>query len=333
MWVSMIKNKSEAFQAFVKFKNLAKAEKGMKIGCLRTDQGGEFSSSIFSKFCSEHGIKRQLSAPYSPQQNEVVERRNMTMMNMVRSMLKDKNLPHELWGEAVNTIVYILNRAPSRSLDGATPYEVWTGVKPNVEHFRVFGSLCHVKVLGEKLKKLQDRSKSMVFIGYEVGTKGYKCYDPETGIVFISRDVIFEEKSQWDWRNSNIEKNEGTFYSPNFFDKDEEQIDQEAPLDDYHEDVRSLNDIPDNGQGGHLIREERSPRKFADLDRIYEATEHVSIDPESCYLTQEEPSSYNEASKESFWRQAMEEELDSIEKNETWEMVTPPPGCKPLMVI
>ena len=66
MWVAMIKNKSEAFQAFVKFKNLAEAEKGMKIGCLRTDQGGEFTSSIFSKFCSEHGIKRQFSAPYSP---------------------------------------------------------------------------------------------------------------------------------------------------------------------------------------------------------------------------------------------------------------------------
>ena len=82
-----------------------------------------------------------------------------------------------------------------------------------------------MKVLGEKLKKLQDRSKPMVFIGYEVGTKGYKCYDPETGRVYISRDVIFKEKSQCDWRNSNIEKKEGTFYHPNFFDTDEEQID------------------------------------------------------------------------------------------------------------
>ena len=118
------------------------------------------------------------------------------------------------------------------------------------------------------------------------------------------------------------------FYSPNSFDTDEEQIDQEAPLDDYHRDVRSLNDIPDNGQGGHLIRKERSPRKFAYFDRIYEAIEQVSIDPESCYLTQEEASSYNEASKESVWRQAMEEELDSIEKNETWEMVTPDKSIK-----
>ena len=120
-----------------------------------------------------------------------------------------------------------------------------------------------------------------------------------------------------------MEKKEGTFYSPNFFDTDEEQIDQEATLDDYHEDVRSLNDIPDNGQDGHLIREERSLRKFADLDRIYVATDQVSIDLESCYLTQEEPSSYNKPSKESVGIQAMEEELNSIEKNKTWEIVTP----------
>ena len=108
------------------------------------------------------------------------------MMNMIRSILKDKNLPHELWGEAVNTSVYILDRVPTRSSDGATPYEVWTGVKPNVEHFRVFGSPFHVKILGEKLKKLQDRGKPMVFIRYEVGTKGYTCYDLETSRVDIS---------------------------------------------------------------------------------------------------------------------------------------------------
>ena len=77
----------------------------------------------------------------------------------------------------------------------------------------------------------------MVFIGYEVGTNGYKCYDLETSRVYISQDLIFKEKSQWNRRNCNIEKKEGTFYFPNFFDIDEEQIDQEAPLDDYHEDM------------------------------------------------------------------------------------------------
>ena len=123
-------------------------------------------------------------------------RRNRIAMNMVRSMLKDKNLLHKLWGEVVNTNVYLLNQAPTKGLDGAAPYKVWTGVKPNVEHFRVFGSLFHVEILREKLKKLQDRSKPMVFIGYEVGIKGYKYYDPMIRRVYISQNVIFEEKSQ-----------------------------------------------------------------------------------------------------------------------------------------
>ena len=122
-----------------------------------------------------------------------------------------------------------------------------------------------------------------------------------------------------------MEKEEGTFYSLNFFDTGDEPIEQDAPLDDNHEGMRSLNKIPDNGQGCHLIREERSPRKFADLDRIYEVTYQVSLDPESYYLTQEEPSSYNEASIGSFWIQAMEKEFDSTKKNEAWKMVTPPP--------
>ena len=74
-------------------------------------------------------------------------------------------------------------------------------------------------------------------------------------------------------------KKEGTFYSPNFFDTDDEPIEQKAPLEDYHEDMRSRNDILDNGQDGHLIREERSPRKFSNLDRIYQATDQVSIEP------------------------------------------------------
>ena len=76
-----------------------------------------------------------------------------------------------------------------------------------------------------------------------------------------------------------MEKKEGTFYSPNFFDTNDELIEQEAPLEDYHEYMRSLNDILDNGQGSHLIREERSTKKFANLDRIYEATYQVKIDP------------------------------------------------------
>ena len=93
------------------FKNLAESESGEKIKCFRTDRGGEFNSKYFRSCCEENDIKRELIAPYSPQQNRVVERKNITIMSCVRSMWKKKMLPLELWAEAINTCVYVLNRS------------------------------------------------------------------------------------------------------------------------------------------------------------------------------------------------------------------------------
>ena len=198
-WVAMLYCKSDVFEAFKRFKNLAETEKGVKIKTLRSDKGGEFTSEDFSKHCLEHGIKRQLTTPYSPHQNGVVERKNRTVISMVRAMLKAKDLPRELWGEAVSTAIYILNRYSTKALQGKSPHEKWTGRKPSVDHMRTFGSIVHVKNTKGHLNKLEDKSQPMVFIGYELGTKGYKCFDPVNFKVIISRDVIFEEGEKWTW--------------------------------------------------------------------------------------------------------------------------------------
>ena len=116
-------------------------------------------------------------------------------------MLKEKTLPRDIWGEVVNTAVYLLNRSTTRSLQGCTPYEVWTRRKPSIEHLRVFGSIVHVKCTKIPQKKLEDRSTPMVFIGYEVGTKAYRCFYLGNSSVHISRDVVFEEGAKWDWSN------------------------------------------------------------------------------------------------------------------------------------
>ena len=111
-----MKLKPQALSHFQKFKLLAEVEKGAKIQCLRTDRGGEFNSDEFTSFCVSRGIKRQLTAPYSPQQSGVVERKNQTIMSLVRSMLKEKQLPRELWGEAVSMVVYLLNPSSTHGL-------------------------------------------------------------------------------------------------------------------------------------------------------------------------------------------------------------------------
>jgi transposase InsO family protein len=203
MWIVLIRSKDEAFEAFLKVKAATEMELKLQVRSLRTDRGGEFTSREFNDYCEEKGIKRFLTAPYSPQQNGVVERRNQTVVAMARSLLKSKNLPNSFWGEAVTTAVYLLNRAPTKSVPDKTPYEAIYGRKPNVAHIRTFGCIGHVKKPTPHLTKLEDRSTKMVFIGYETvaHSKAYRMYDPATKKVHISRDVVFEEEKAWRWDN------------------------------------------------------------------------------------------------------------------------------------
>jgi len=89
---------------------MVELQSGFKVKCLRSDRGGEFTSSEFNNLCETEGIQRQLTMTYTPQQNGVVERKNRTVVEMAKAMLHEKNLPYHLWAEAVHTAVYLLNR-------------------------------------------------------------------------------------------------------------------------------------------------------------------------------------------------------------------------------
>ena len=99
-WVYFLQAKSDAFEAF----NIIMVEKeaGSQIKVLRTDRGGEYNSQEFVIFCESNGIKRQLTAAYTPQQNGVCERKNRTIINMVHSLLTRSSVPKSFWPEAVN---------------------------------------------------------------------------------------------------------------------------------------------------------------------------------------------------------------------------------------
>ena len=188
-----------AAAAIRRFQARAEVESGKKLRVLRMDRGGEFTARVFEEHCADQGVQRHFTAPYTPQQNGVVERRNQTVLGMARSMMKGMKVPGWLWGEAVCTAVFILNRSLTQSVNGKTPYEAWYGSKPVVHFFRVFGCTAHVKVAGGYQHKLDDRSTPMAFIGYEPGTKAYRFYNPSTGRVCISRDAVFEEGKAWNW--------------------------------------------------------------------------------------------------------------------------------------
>ncbi|GJX67573.1 retrovirus-related pol polyprotein from transposon TNT 1-94 [Tanacetum coccineum] len=263
-WVYFLKEKSQAFEVFKKFKAMVEKEKGLKIKSMRSDRGGEFLSKEFNKFCEDNGIRRFLTAPYSPQQNGVVERKNRTILNMVRSMLKSKKMPKEFWAEAVDCAVYLLNRCPSKSLDNKTPQEAWNGLKPTVSHLRVFGSIAYVHVPSQKRSKLDDRSEKHVI----------------------------EENERYDFLPMIDEDERG--------ESGEEVQQPESPT------PTPTQDLP-------LSSSEGEP-KTKSLQELYEVTDEI---PLLCLYVDCEPLVFKEAMKNKKWRQAMEEEIKSIEKNDT----------------
>ena len=110
---------------------MVKNETGKTVKCLRSDNGGEYCDKRFEEYCAANGIKHQKTIPGTPQQNGVAERINRTILERARSMRLHAGLPKTFWADAVNTVVYLINRSPSAPLDGGLPEETWTGKEVN----------------------------------------------------------------------------------------------------------------------------------------------------------------------------------------------------------
>ena len=192
-WVYPLKAKSEVFMCFKQFVAMAENVSGCKVGTLHSDRGGEYMSKEFDAFLAESGIKHQCTVPYTPQQNGVAERKNMSLMEMARCMVKSQALPHAFWLEAVMCATYVLNRCPTKALQSITPYEAWHGRKPSVAHLRVFGCLAYALVPAQQRSKLDDKAVKCIFVGYSAESKGYRLYYPQTKRILVSQDVVFVE--------------------------------------------------------------------------------------------------------------------------------------------
>ncbi|CAB4020330.1 Retrovirus-related Pol poly from transposon TNT 1-94 [Paramuricea clavata] len=198
-----IKKKDEALTKFKEFVNYVENQDGNhnKVKILRSDNGGEYRSNSFSKFCTEKGIVQQFTCPYTPEQNAVAERINRTILESARSMIYHANLPLVFWAEACNTAVYLHNRSPTVALKDKTPHECLFGEKTDVSNLKVFGCMCYVHIPDSNRRKLDQKSYEAIFVGYPTGTKGYKVYDVKRRKSMISRDVQFLEKKFHNFEN------------------------------------------------------------------------------------------------------------------------------------
>ena len=165
-WVEFLREKSEAFDKMEKLCKRLQNEKGVPIVKIRSDHRKEFENTKFEAFCNEHGIKKEFSAPKTPQQNGVVERKNWVIQEMARVMLLNKSIPQKFWAKAVNTSCHIGNRIYFRAGTKKTSYEIWREKKPKVKYFRVFESKCYILNDRENLGKFDAKSDEGIFLGY-----------------------------------------------------------------------------------------------------------------------------------------------------------------------
>lgn len=194
-YVYFLKKKSGVFHQFTQYKALVENHTDKKILILRSDNGGEFTSNSFNKFCEENGIQRHFTNPYNPAQNGVSERKNRTLVESARSMIQTAQLSNAYWAEAIQTACYLQNCSFTSSIQDSTPHELWTGLKPDLTHLRIFGCSAYSQIPDNKRAKLDTKALKCIFVGYgqPLGVKGYRLYHPDSKKLFFSRDVIFHE--------------------------------------------------------------------------------------------------------------------------------------------
>src|SRR5438105_1722314 len=194
-WVFFLQDKSEVQETFKKFARRAQNEFEVKIKRIRSDNGSEFKNTSIEKFLDEEGIKHEFSAPYTPQKNGVVERKNRTLIEAARTMLDEYKTSDQFWAEAVNTACHAINRLYLHKILKKTAYELLTSNKPKVHYFRVFGSKCFILNKKSKSSKFAPKVDEGFMLGYGSNAHAYRVFNKTSGCVEIAKDVTFDESN------------------------------------------------------------------------------------------------------------------------------------------
>lgn len=379
VFLYFLKQKSEVLEKFIDFKNMMENQMNAKIKIFRTDNGGEYVGKEFEKFCRLSGIEHQLTAPHTPQQNGVAERMNRTVIEKARCLVFDANLNKRVWAEACNMAAYIRNRTPSSSIGYKAPIEMWTGEGVNLEMLKLFGSDVMVHIPAAQRKKWSAKSTKMTFVGYDTRSKAYRCLNPETWKVIVSRDVIFlnnvSSKFQVEIGDSECQSNadsEQNSQSESGAVGDTEQEENDSSVReemassieqdsdeivsspsneiDLNDTVVTLgnntanNDDFEDALGDNTELDEtttdNTDETFKTRARIDEpTTPRASTRDRRAFVPFQighfaffntEPSDAKEALESDenvHWKKAMDEEMGSHRKNETWELVQLPQNC------
>lgn len=348
--------KSQVLSIFVNFKVMIENQTGRKIKSIRTDNGGEYMSKAFHTYFRENGIKHQTTVAYTPEQNGRAERMNRTLVERAKCMLFDANMDKCYWAEAVNMATFIINHSVNSILVDKTPEEIWTGQKVSLENLKLFGCNVMVHVPKQKRRKWDKKSIKMIFTGYDDASKAYRCIDPKTRKLHLSRDVIFHEPLEHQVNPISIEPlseeikivndhhNAGTFDekiekekndistveisddSVSIDNDSENLIDDESCVDD----SRDVDYVP-KGEIKPSVskRTTRATTKsgnwwYANLAVVCDADLALRCNEESHADDPININDLNNREDSEKWICAMKDEIKSLEENKTWNLVELP---------
>lgn len=317
--IYFLKHKDEVLECFIKYNAIINNQFHHNVRILHTDNGREFVNEEFKNFLDEKGIVHECTAPYTPQQNGRSERELRTIMESARSMLYAKDISKNLWAEAVSCAVYLLNRSSSSQTINVTPYELWFKQKPNLKHIRIFGSVGYVHIPKEKRKKLDKKSTKMMLVGYD--QENYRMYDQNTKKITVSRDVKFDElnsvtEKRQNYAEINIDRQsvgdqlmtstiEGGSYENDTFQEESLSDDSMKSSEDNDVSYHPARNIVVGERSNITLRPRNNRNMEVNLTEIYI------------------PETYEEAvmgTEKKNWKKAIDEELKSHEKNNTWSI-------------
>ncbi|WVZ69158.1 hypothetical protein U9M48_017993 [Paspalum notatum var. saurae] len=330
-WLYLLKRKSDVFSVFKDLCTLIQNQFGATIKTLRSDNGTEYINMEFEQFLVSLGIEHQTTCVNTPEQNGVAERKNRHLLEVTRSLMFTMNVPKFLWGEAVKTATYLINRMPLRTLGFKTPAECLLNSNDFVVPPKVFGCVCFVHDYRNSVGKLDPHAVKCVFMGYSSSQKGYRCWCPSEHRFFISMDVTFRKHEPYylgSLNDTRIDLNPpavgqegentsgGSVIHPilvptpgvSSFDNNISRQGEEV----HH-------DNPDNSSHGDM--QDASQNSLSSPTQVVQPTMHDDTDSISI------PKNWKVFP---MWREAMLEEMRALEKNKTWELVDLPLGKQPV---
>nr|GFC66446.1 integrase, catalytic region, zinc finger, CCHC-type, peptidase aspartic, catalytic [Tanacetum cinerariifolium] len=195
-WVKFLRSKDETPDVVIKFITQIQVGLNKTVRYIRIDNRTEFINHTMTEYCERIGIFHQKTVPQTPQQNEVVERRNRTLVEATRTMLISSKALMFLWAEVMATACYTQNRSLIHTRHHKTPYELVHNKKPDLTFFRVFGAFCYPTNDSEDLGKLQPIADNEIFVGYAPSRKGYRIYNKRTRRIMETIYVQFDELTE-----------------------------------------------------------------------------------------------------------------------------------------